>query len=168
MINRQEIMNFSREFGLGAAVVEKDYVLYWLISCIANHPEISTTWVFKGGTCLKKCYFETYRFSEDLDFTIKREEHLNQEYLIKVFRDIADWVYDNSGVEIPKEQIRFEIFANPRGSLSGEGRIYYRGPLQQRDNLPRIKLDLTSDEIIVLRTAQREVHHPYSDRLTEK
>ncbi len=27
-------------------------------------------WVFKGGTCLKKCYIETYRFSEDLDFTV--------------------------------------------------------------------------------------------------
>jgi len=28
------------------------------------------SWAFKGGTCLKKCYFETYRFSEDLDFTL--------------------------------------------------------------------------------------------------
>lgn len=26
--------------------------------------------MFKGGTCLKKCYIETYRFSEDLDFTV--------------------------------------------------------------------------------------------------
>jgi hypothetical protein len=26
--------------------------------------------VFKGGTCLKKCYLETFRFSEDLDFTV--------------------------------------------------------------------------------------------------
>ncbi len=29
-----------------------------------------SSWVFKGGTCLSKCYFETYRFSEDLDFTV--------------------------------------------------------------------------------------------------
>lgn len=33
------------------------------------HGELGESWVFKGGTCLKKCYFETYRFSEDLDFT---------------------------------------------------------------------------------------------------
>ncbi|CAN5145726.1 hypothetical protein BH20BAC1_BH20BAC1_03460 [soil metagenome] len=26
--------------------------------------------VFKGGTCLRKCYFPDYRFSEDLDFTL--------------------------------------------------------------------------------------------------
>ena len=25
---------------------------------------------FKNGTCLRKCYYETYRFSEDLDFTV--------------------------------------------------------------------------------------------------
>jgi predicted nucleotidyltransferase component of viral defense system len=25
--------------------------------------------IFKGGTCLRKCYFPNYRFSEDLDFT---------------------------------------------------------------------------------------------------
>ena len=31
---------------------------------------LSKSWVFKGGTCLKKCYIETYRFSEDLDFTV--------------------------------------------------------------------------------------------------
>ena len=37
---------------------------------VGSHDEISETWVFKGGTCLKKCFFETYRFSEDLDFTL--------------------------------------------------------------------------------------------------
>ncbi|MBW6474015.1 MAG: nucleotidyl transferase AbiEii/AbiGii toxin family protein [Anaerolineaceae bacterium] len=28
--------------------------------------------VFKGGTCLRKCYFPDYRFSENLDFTAIR------------------------------------------------------------------------------------------------
>ena len=36
----------------------------------ASAPEaLRESWLFKGGTCLKKC-FETYRFSEDLDFTL--------------------------------------------------------------------------------------------------
>ena len=29
--------------------------------------------VFKGGTCLKKCYFEAHRFSEHLDFTVREQ-----------------------------------------------------------------------------------------------
>ena len=38
----------------------------------------------------------------------------------------------------------------------------YRGPMQPRGDLPRIKLDLTTDEIVVLGQVIREVHHPYS------
>jgi predicted nucleotidyltransferase component of viral defense system len=68
VINRQEIADFSREFGLTANVIEKDYMLGWLLAGISNHSELSASWAFKGGTCLKKCYFETYRFSEDLDY----------------------------------------------------------------------------------------------------
>jgi hypothetical protein len=53
-------MDFSREFGLAAQVIEKDYVLGWLLAGIFNHPVIGSSWVFKGGTCLKKCLIEPY------------------------------------------------------------------------------------------------------------
>jgi hypothetical protein len=92
---------------------------------------------------------------------------MNQEFLTDIFSVIAAWVYEKSGIEMPKQDIRFEIFKNPRGKLSAEGRIYYRGPLQQRANLPRIKLDLSPDEIVVLQPVGREVHHPYSDKPLE-
>lgn len=156
-------MEFSKKFGLSPNVIEKDYVLGWLLAGIHNHKEISTEWVFKGGTCLKKCYFETYRFSEDLDFTIRRPEHLNEEYLTTSFQDIAMWVYENTGIEIPGNTIRFEVYRNPRGGISAQGKIAYRGPMQPGGDLPRIKLDLTIDEIIVLEPVIRKVHHPYSD-----
>ena len=67
MIAKQEILDRSVEWQLRLGVVEKDYVLGWLLAALAQHPETSQQWVFKGGTCLKKCFFETYRFSEDLD-----------------------------------------------------------------------------------------------------
>lgn len=54
MITRQEIMDSSREFGLSPNVIEKDYVLGWILDGISNHSKISGDWVFKGGTCLKK------------------------------------------------------------------------------------------------------------------
>jgi predicted nucleotidyltransferase component of viral defense system len=37
--------------------------------------------MFKDGTYLKKCFFETYRFSEDLDFTITDASHLDADFL---------------------------------------------------------------------------------------
>jgi hypothetical protein len=164
LIDRQEITDFSREFGLTANTIEKDYMLGWLLAGISNHHELGSSWVFKGGTCLKKCYFETYRFSEDLDFTVLQSDHQDEIFLIDVFKEIAGWVYDASGIEIPRDLIRFDIYTNPRDKISVQGRIGYRGPLSPGGDLPRIKLDLTDDEVLVLEPASREVHHPYSDR----
>ena len=164
MISRQEVMDFSREFGLAPSIIEKDYVLGWLLAGISDNTKLCSDWVFKGGTCLRKCHIETYRFSEDLDFTIKKPEHIDRKFLEDAFKEVAGWVYEKAGIEIPRENIRFDIYENPRGSVSAEGRISYRGPMQPGGDLPRIKLDLTADEILVLDTVIREANHPYSDR----
>ncbi len=164
MIDRRELMDFSREFGLSANVVEKDYVLGWVLAGISNHPELGSSWVFKGGTCLKKCYLETYRFSEDLDFTLTNPDYLDQTFLVTAFKEISEWIYDMTGIEIPRETIRFDVYVNPRDGVSSQGRISYRGPMRPRGDLPTIKLDLTTDEVLVLDPVIREVHHPYSDR----
>lgn len=164
MIDRQEVMDFSREFGLGPQIIEKDYVLGWILAGINNHASLKDTWVFKGGTCLKKCFFETYRFSEDLDFTITDSGHIDQNFLMRAFSEVIEWVYGETGIEIPADRLRFDTYENPRGKTAVEGRIYYRGPLQRRGDMARIKLDISDDEILVLDAVQREVHHPYSDR----
>lgn len=163
MIDRSEILAVAGELSLSPDVIEKDYVLGWLLAGISAHDRLATTWTFKGGTCLKKCYFETYRFSEDLDFTISDAAHIDATFLSDAFRDIAAWVYDEIGIEIPVEQLRFEVFRNPRGGLSCEGRVYYNGPLRRVGSIPRVKLDLTSDEVLVLSPTERPVGHPYSD-----
>jgi predicted nucleotidyltransferase component of viral defense system len=164
LIDRQEILEFSRELGLAPDIVEKDYVLGWVLAGIYNHSALKTEWVFKGGTCLKKCYFETYRFSEDLDFTLKNTEHLKQQFLNTTFAEVAAWIYEHSGIGVPADSIRFEVYTNPRGKTSVQGRVGYLGPMQRRGSVPRVKLDLTDDERLVLPPATREVHHPYSDK----
>ena len=156
-------MDFSREFGLAPNVIEKDYMLGWILAGISHHEELSASWAFKGGTCLKKCYFETYRFSEDLDFTLTEAEHQDEDFLVNAFREIADWIYDASGIEIPRELIRFDVYKNPRGKTSVQGRIAYRGPLQPGGDPPRMKLDLTDNEVLVADPVNRKVFHPYSD-----
>jgi predicted nucleotidyltransferase component of viral defense system len=164
VIDRREILFTAGNLGLLPGTVEKDYVLGWLLAGICNHPTITEKWVFKGGTCLKKCYFETYRFSEDLDFTVIEESQLNVDSLTSVFRDISVWIYEKAGITLPLDKIRFEVFRNNRDRMAGEGRISYRGPIAPaaRD-LPRIKLDLTTDEALILPPINRLVLHPYSD-----
>ena len=163
MIDRQEILDFAADFGLDPNVVEKDYVLGWLLAGIGAHAEIGGQWLFKGGTCLKKCFFETYRFSEDLDFTVTNPDHINEQFLLRVFGEIAESVYGQAGIELPADTRRFEIYANPRGRNSVQGRVGYRGPMGRQAGVPRIRLDLTNDEHVVMEADRRVVHHPYSD-----
>lgn len=166
MIDRREILEATSSFSLGLpGVVEKDYVLGWMLAGINAHEELAESWVFKGGTCLKKCYFETYRFSEDLDFTLRDESHLDEEFLRPVFEEVLAWVAEQSGLNLPPDQIDFEIYDNPRGRPSCQGKIAYRGPVSPTSGgWPKIKLDLTADERLALPSVQREVFHPYSDR----
>jgi predicted nucleotidyltransferase component of viral defense system len=53
VIDKREVLEFSKELGLAPNVVEKDYVLGWLLAGIGHHEELSASWIFKGGTCLK-------------------------------------------------------------------------------------------------------------------
>ena len=58
-----------RTTGIQWNVIERDYLLSWVLAGISQVPSLNDTLVFKGGTALRKCYFGNYRFSEDLDFT---------------------------------------------------------------------------------------------------
>jgi uncharacterized protein len=70
MIKPGEIQQKANAVGVRDQQIEKDYILSWILFGIAKHEQLSKAIVFKGGTVLKKVYFEDYRFSEDLDFTL--------------------------------------------------------------------------------------------------
>lgn len=167
MIFKEEIQQVATHKQVGVDIVEKDYTLGWVLAGIHHHPATKESWVFKGGTCLKKCYLETFRFSEDLDFTYTGKSQLHCEALYKnIFIEIAHWIYDNSGIELPEEGIEFELFQNKRNSISVQGKLSYRGPSRRNINvirLPRIKLDLTLDEPLVLKPVIKKFEHSYSD-----
>jgi predicted nucleotidyltransferase component of viral defense system len=162
MIDKREILAVAQQTSLRPHVVEKDYVLGWMLAGIYAHEHLAENWVFKGGTCLKKCFFETYRFSEDLDFTLLKPEHLDAGFLKATFAEIGEWIYEQTGIEMPAARQEFDVYQNPRGQPSCEGKISYKGPISPSP-LPRIKLDLTADERIVLPPVRAQIFHPYSD-----
>lgn len=165
MIQKQEILEIAKNSKLSPHVIEKDYVLGWLLGGIAQNQELFNNWIFKGGTCLKKCYFDSYRMSEDLDFTLKSKDLFDRSSLENVFSQISKWVYASSGIKLPEDRMIFDFYENPRGKLSCEGRIFYHGPLAPASpqQTPRIKLDLSIDEIIVEAPVTKRVDHKYSD-----
>jgi predicted nucleotidyltransferase component of viral defense system len=169
VISKEEIQAIAAKKWLGIDIIEKDYVLGWVLAGINHHINTQNSWIFKGGTCLKKCYFETYRFSEDLDFTYRGEiGELSERIYKNTFAEIAQWIYDQSGIELPHQGIEFEIFKNKRNSSSVQGKLSYRGPVRRNVNiarLPRLKIDLILDEPLLLDPILKEVEHPYSDML---
>lgn len=66
---RLRLEEAHKRLGLPWEVLERDYLLSWILAGITQVEILRNSLVFKGGTALKKCYFGDYRFSEDLDFT---------------------------------------------------------------------------------------------------
>jgi predicted nucleotidyltransferase component of viral defense system len=162
VIPHAEILALRGEWSLRADVIEKDYVLGWMLAAIAEAPGLTDTWVFKGGTCLRKCFYETYRFSEDLDFTVTGNGPETPEDLRPIFEGVREWLLDQAGLEIVLDETSFLRRQNRRGHPTTQARIAYRGP-GNPPTLPKLKLDLTSDEVLVLPTERRPILHPYSD-----
>lgn len=69
MIDYTKIKEIAGAKGVLDVVVEKDYILDWLLWGISQNEYLRERTIFKGGTALHKMYFPDWRFSEDLDFT---------------------------------------------------------------------------------------------------
>jgi hypothetical protein len=80
--------------------------------------------------------------SEDLDFMLRNKAHLDETFLKRVFAKVGAWVYDETGIEIPADQQEFDIYPNPRGNLSCQGKISYKGPVSPTRPLPRINIPI--------------------------
>ncbi len=161
MIGRTELVERAAAWGLRPEVVEKDYVIGWLLWGVGRDPVLARTWAFKGGTCLKKCFIETYRFSEDLDFTVLPGGPSAPEAILARFALLLDRVGAESGVDLTSRPPRFE-WRPDRRSL--KGRVYYRGP-RGAPQPARVLVDVTVAEQVVRPTVLRPVRHDYSDGL---
>src|SRR3989338_9225821 len=68
---RAEISRLNLVTTFSARLLEKDYHLTRILHKICE--KTMKNLVFKGGTCLNKCYLGFYRLSEDLDFVYNRD-----------------------------------------------------------------------------------------------
>lgn len=163
MINRLAIQQRVHEWHLREDVIEKDYVLGWLLWGIGVHSSLSKHWAFKGGTCLKKCYLETYRFSEDLDFTVLPDGPVRQTDLEPIFRELLQNIANQSGISFSGRPPQFKTHSS---GMYTEGRIYYHGP-RNTPEVGSIRLDLSASEKAVRPTVLRTIAHAFPDTLPE-
>jgi predicted nucleotidyltransferase component of viral defense system len=71
MLSRAELQRLANREKIALGVLEKDYVLTEVLKALSRLQVLRESFVFKGGTALRKVYFPRWRYSEDLDFTVK-------------------------------------------------------------------------------------------------
>lgn len=171
MIKPGEIQNKAREVGVRDQQIEKDYILSWILQGIAQHEQLSTTITFKGGTVLKKVYFEDYRFSEDLDFTLRDNDastssaQVSNEQIFEWFNEVFQYILEEAN--IPLEIIDNNEHEDAR-LADGQGGINfyisYVVPLGGIGANKRVKVDISRSEQLQFEPVMQSTFLDYSDQ----
>ena len=103
MIPAAEVQRLARQWKVDPMIVELDYVLGCFLSRWFRHP-LAAEMLFKGGTCLRKCYFPDYRFSEDIDFTAQKP--VNSGQVREVIDAVASELAETIGLDLRAQQPR--------------------------------------------------------------
>ena len=167
MIIQKEIQRIAKELKIQPSVIDKDWVLGHFLNAMFELEEISKNFVFKGGTCLKKCYFKDYRYSEDLDFTL-----VDADFVVdaKLFSKIISVAESNSGAKFHLKDIKPQIHNDVNQGY--EVTILFWGSDHKPNQaaLPverwqtKIKLDLSFSEKILLTPQISNIFHAFSDK----
>jgi predicted nucleotidyltransferase component of viral defense system len=71
-MDKDSLRKLSGKYKVPIGTIEKDYAVTNLLLIISKFSKVNQM-VFKGGTAIKKIYFQDARFSEDIDFTCKED-----------------------------------------------------------------------------------------------
>ncbi|MCO5259763.1 MAG: nucleotidyl transferase AbiEii/AbiGii toxin family protein [Crocinitomicaceae bacterium] len=163
MIKPGEIQQKARAVGVRDQQIEKDYILSWILFGVSQHAKLSKAIVFKGGTVLKKIYFDDYRFSEDLDFTLLNNDASSSSAQASN-EQIFEWF--NQTFEFIKEEanIPLEIIDDNQHEDGGINfYISYIGPLGGQGSNKRVKVDISRSEQLVFEPVMKSVFTDYTD-----
>jgi len=145
VLSRAELQRLANSERVALGVLEKDYVLTQVLNNISLIDDLATLFVFKGGTALRKIYFPDWRYSEDLDFSVKRD--MPEKELRICLDNLYAQVQRTTGIKLSTLMLH-----KPNGYA--RLRIQFIGPLAYRG---RIFMDLSFDEPICLEPVYRRV-----------
>jgi predicted nucleotidyltransferase component of viral defense system len=137
MIDRKSLRSQAGKENLDVSMLEKDYILGWLLFAIASS-SLTNKLAFKGGTALSKVYFPTkWRLSEDLDFTLLA--YTDWKTITEVLKnEVPKIVKDTVGIEV---SLRPKPHTNPNYM---QAKMKYTGPLSPNT----IKIEITREKFV--------------------
>jgi len=100
MLLKTKLQHYKDATGAKWEIIEQDYLLSWVLAGIASLPTLRENVMFKGGTCLRKCYFGDYRFSQDIDLSVL-SHHVELEDSLEMYIqqacELSETVLQNRG-----------------------------------------------------------------------
>ncbi|MGH7883886.1 MAG: nucleotidyl transferase AbiEii/AbiGii toxin family protein, partial [Candidatus Dormibacteraceae bacterium] len=132
MIAKGPITKLANKDKIPAQTIERDYVLAHLCAEIGSQGELNL--IFKGGTFLRLCCFDNYRYSADLDFSAIDGFSRRQALDLVVTAATAC----RKRLEMPELAVTADD-----GTTAW---IKYVGPLQSKPR--RLKLDISDTELV--------------------
>lgn len=166
-MTQREIENIAKTKQVSKSTIDKDWILGHFLNAMYSFEEVQKNFVFKGGTCLKKCYIKDYRFSEDLDFTL-----LDKSFVIdaKFINAVIKKAEETCGAKFYYERKKLQKSDNEEKGY--EIKIKFWGADHKPNQRPlpparwqtSIKLDISFSEKLLTPTVNKSIFHNYSDK----
>ncbi len=157
MLTTAELHRAAEKEGLRFDQIEKDYIIVWVLAGLSHVGVREHGWFFKGGTCLRHCYYTGYRFSEDIDFSCNPGGD-NLETSLRMLDAVTEWVLTESGIRL---SIRDPLTVE--GDFQIEIPVEYNRGGARRQGLPQMKVHLTFDEPVLDGAVTLQVAPVYPD-----
>lgn len=168
MILQKEIITIAEQKGVLKSTIDKDWVLGHFLAAIYSEQKLRELLIFKGGTCLKKCWFPDYRFSEDLDFTCRTTDfELTQNQLdficfhVKENADILSHVASLKPLKFKDKLTGYEAIIKFWGSDHPKN----EAPPPPERWQTKIKIEITLYEKLIFPQIDKKLIHVYSDQV---
>lgn len=169
MILQSEILRISEQEGVPPDTIDKNWVLGHFLAELFSNSWAQDNLVFKGGTCLKKCYFENYRFSEDLDFTLTNK---NIQITDRLLQSVCNAITQKIGILFSKvkvdpilwkdTQVGYKTYIKFWGANHSRN---HRPPVSSRW-LTEIKIEIINYEKVVNDTVCLPILTTFPDKAT--
>lgn len=163
-MTKKDILKYANEQGVPPDTIDKDWVLGNFLKVLFSREWAKQNLVFKGGTCLKKCYFQNYRFSEDIDLTVVNQEFIfTKEHLTEVCGELE------SKFDIPNRIMKLDKVEYNDLHVGWDAEICYWGANHNPNDTPvfrnvchtKIILEIRSFEKIIFPIEYKMLLDPY-------
>lgn len=167
---KQLIQKVAEKESFSPLLIEKDFHLTRILHKVSELND--TNLVFKGGTCLNKCYIGFYRLSEDLDFIFNKNI---ENYSQKEVRELLDnlrreffKIIGSLGLKLNKslgEGWKMITAKIPQKFIGLEITAAYTSMVNNEEQ--KIKLEISFRKRLSLPAKMQKIKHEFYNELNE-